>query len=75
MSTIAFIAGHNAVSPEAEEHRKKAVRFYQAHMLAVQNFNDASNPIEREWYGARAEWYAEKSDDSFAAALSAARGL
>jgi hypothetical protein len=75
MSTIQFAAQHNA---EAEAERKKAARYFQASLIAIGNANEArehGDYIKAAWFDAKAEFYADRSDDTFAAALTAARGL
>jgi hypothetical protein len=74
MSTIDFIAGHNA---DANRQREKAARFFQASLIAIGNANEArehGDYIQAAWFDAKAEFYADKSDDTFAVALTAARG-
>jgi hypothetical protein len=75
MSTIQFAAQHNA---EANRQREKAARYFQASLIAIGNANEARSQgdyIKGAWFDTKAEFYADKSDDTFAAALTAARGV
>jgi hypothetical protein len=75
MSTIQFAAQHNA---DANRQREKAARYFQASLIAIGNANESraqGDYIKAAWFDAKAEFYADRSDDTFAAALTAARGL